>query len=575
MINPTSCRFLVLLAASALLSAGCAEIEPKPYSRSEGHIEASDPDAAPKAEIPEVTTQSPVLPEPTPAAALEKYTVVVNEVPVKELLFALARDADLNVDLYPGIDGLVTLNAVDQTLPQILDRISRQVDIRYEFEDNNIIVSPDTPFFKSYTVDYVNMSRNTTAGNQLATQINTTGGDTVGGGGGSGGGSRGGGNNSTTDVQSTSNNLFWQRLVSNVAAIIDDPIGQQRGSDGDIPSSANIVATPEAGTINVRATSKQHEYIEEHVSNVVESAQRQVLIQATIVEVELNDQYEAGVNWQALDIAESSLSIASNTIFNPIRAGAANIGNSVTGGDSTSSVLALEYDGNDFSSLINLLEEFGNTNVLSSPQLMVLNNQTAVLKAVENFVYFEIEADTTSTQTNAITTVDSEVRTVPIGVVMAVTPQISNSGVVTLNVRPTVSDQARDAVADPAIGLIRAQISQSNGGAASDIQIPDNLVPVIRVREMESMLRLNSGQTAVLGGLMQNRDVESENAIPGLSKIPLFGRAFQSKRRSLRKSELVIFLRPVIVNNPNLDQDLENYRQFLDQGFDKGSAERD
>lgn len=564
MANQLAGRFF-LLGLAGLLVAGCAETEPRPYSHSTGHIGPDAEAVPPSATIPEVARQTPVLPEPTPGPAMEKYTVVVNEVPVREILFALARDADLNVDIYPGISGEVTLNAVDQTLPQILDRISRQVAVRYEIEDNNIIISPDDPFFKSYDVDYVNISRNTTADNRLTTQISTTGSSDVGSGG--GGRSSGGDNNSTTDIQSISENLFWQRLVTNIAAIINDPLSQQAGgrsAGGEIPASANIVASPETGVLNVRATSKQHDYIARHVSRVVDSAQRQVVIQVTIAEVQLSDEYEAGINWQALDIADSSISIASRTLFDPV--------GQVTG--SASPMLALQYDGNDFSSVLNMLEEFGRTNVLSSPQLMVMNNQTAILKAVENFVYFEIESDTTSTQTNAITTVNSQVRTVPIGIVMAVTPQISDAGVITLNVRPTVSE-INAIKNDPSVALIRAQIAQSGQPGVGNISgdIPENEVPEIRVREMESMLRLNSGQTAILGGLMQNVEREMTNAIPGLSRIPLLGRAFETRGRRYEKSELVIFLRPILVNNPSIAEDLNDYEALLNRRSSRDMGE--
>src|SRR5690554_2797094 len=133
----------------ALLLFGCAEIEPKPFEPSPAHILK---EKAPSGEIPELVQKAPVLPPPQPPVELEKYTVVVNEVPVKELLFALARDAKLNVDIDPRINGVVTINAVDQTMPQILERIARQVDMRYEFRDNNLLIQPDEPFFKTYKV---------------------------------------------------------------------------------------------------------------------------------------------------------------------------------------------------------------------------------------------------------------------------------------------------------------------------------------------------------------------------------------------------------------------------------------
>lgn len=258
---------------------------------------------------------------------------------------------------------------------------------------------------------------------------------------------------------------------------------------------------------------------------------------------------QPGIDWEALDIAGSSISIISRTL--PVAAPVAG------------PLMTLRYDGSDFGSVIRLLEEFGATNVLSSPQAMVLNNQTAVLKAVTNVVYFELRADTTSTQTTALTTVNTETRTVPEGVVMAVTPQISPDGTVTLNVRPTVSRISRF-VPDPSIALIQAQFAQA-GGVIGDVDIPPNEVPEMEVREMESMLRLYDGQTAILGGLMQDETLEGTDAIPGLSRIPFLGRAFRTDTRQYRKSELVVFLRPVIVRTPSLSADLEDYRPVLER----------
>ena len=529
---------------------GCAEMEPKPFEPSQGHIQ-SDKDAIPPDEdrIPEVVTGAPALPEPEPAKPLEKYTVVVNEVPVKELLFALARDADLNVDLYPGLQGNVTLNAVDQTLPQILDRISRQIDIRYEFKDDNIIITPDDPYFKDYRVDYVNMSRDTSSTNRVATQISTTGGTATGGGGGGGagggggGGSSGGNNNSTTNVQSLSFNRFWQTMVTNISALIGEPISGSGAASGEIPVTDNVIASPETGIINVRATSKEHDLIGQYISQMEESAQRQVLIQATIVEVALNDQYQAGIDWQALDIFGSGIDLLSTTI-NPA------IPNSPIPGSLTQAIFA--YEDTDSSGtlrnqpVVRLLEEFGETQVLSSPQLMALNNQTAILKVVENVVYFEIDSEVSQGALGGqVTSVDTTAQTVPVGIVMALTPQINETGIVTLNVRPTIS-RVTNNVQDP------------NPQAA----VP-NFVPQIEVREMESMLRLTSGQVAVLGGLMEDSTRDDEDRIPGFADIPLIGKAFATKTKDYQKRELVILLRPVVVNNPSVNADLRQYRPYL------------
>ena len=136
----------IIISLLCVFICSCTEIEPKPFEPSSAHIDKEIPQTS--AEIPEIVVDEPVLPPPTASPALEKYTVVVNDVPVRELLFALARDAEINVDIAQDIEGSVTLNAVEQTLPQILERISRQVDMRYEFHDQNLLVSPDKPFLR-------------------------------------------------------------------------------------------------------------------------------------------------------------------------------------------------------------------------------------------------------------------------------------------------------------------------------------------------------------------------------------------------------------------------------------------
>ncbi|RKZ69261.1 MAG: type II and III secretion system protein, partial [Gammaproteobacteria bacterium] len=266
---------LILISSLAIFTflAACTQIEPVPFVPSPGHIH-EEPQAA--GDIPELATQTPVLPAPAPAAELEKYTVVVNEVPVKELLFALARDAQINVDIDPVIEGVVTINAIDQTLPQILDRIARQVDLRYVYHGENLQIIPDEPYLRSYTIDYVNMSRDTTSTNTVATQIAST------SGGGEGGG--GGGNNSTTDVTSISNHHFWETLVLNVSAILGEELGGGGGGDGGVSITGSVIPNPEAGLLIVRATAAQHQQVQEFIDQAQERAQRQVLIQVTIAE---------------------------------------------------------------------------------------------------------------------------------------------------------------------------------------------------------------------------------------------------------------------------------------------------
>ncbi|MCZ6803740.1 MAG: secretin N-terminal domain-containing protein [Proteobacteria bacterium] len=537
----------IILFVLILFVSGCAElgIESEPLEPSSGHINIEESPAA-ESEIPALVEQAPVLPEPGPVEPLERYTVVVNEVPVKELLFALARDAKINVDIHPAISGVVTINAVEQTLPQILKRITRQVDIRYEYEGDNLFIVLDEPFFRIYEVGYLNLSRETSGSVTVSTQIASTssGGDSGGG---------GGRNTSTTSITSESHHEFWENLETSITAIIGGSLGS--GAD-----SNSIVVNPESGLITVSATASQHEQIQGLIDRTLESIKRQVLIQATVVEVDLSDQYQHGIDWTVIGLGGAGFALGSNLlggagfVIDEIgNLGLANPG--LNGPPVTSSTTNIEYfdadaSGQRLNAIVSLLSEFGETRVLSSPQIMVLNNHTAVLKVVENFVYFEVEQEIESgnalTGTGPLLATTTTARTIPIGLVLTVIPQISRDDSVILNVRPTISSVVRTEIdPNPALVLVR------------------NEIPVVRVREMESILRVNSNQIAVLGGLMQDTIRNRDRKTPFLADLPLVGNLFKAVDRESIKSELVIFLRPIVIKNASLDGDLKEYRPFL------------
>ena len=544
------------VACFLVIAGGCTEMRPTPLIAAENHLPA-DTQAPAYPEVADLVEPTPYLPPPAPIEETELYTVVVNEVPVKELLFALARDADLNVDVVGDLEGTVTLNAIDQTLTQILDRLSRQVAMRYDVEGGTITVSRDTPYFRTYEVGYVNLSRDVDSQVSVSTRVATTGqtgiaGIGMGGGGQAGGANQGAGgqNESRTELKTRSYNRFWETLRDNVLALLDqevtaDPVGNN-----------NVIVNAEAGLLTVRATARQHETIQRYVDNVLANAKRQVLIEATIVEVTLNDQYQAGVDWRLLlDPGESGFTVDQSLL------------GAVTDGFIDNNITSFVFGYRDPDTgngavdvTIRLLEEFGDTRVLSSPRLMALNNQTAVLKVVQELVYFDIEVTNTDSTLNAQgrTLVESEVRSVPVGLVMAVTPQVSPNDEVTLTVRPTISQQIGNAI-DPAPQLI----GQVFGNEASDIT---NTVPVIRVREMESVLKVGNGQIAVLGGLMQDEVNIGTRSVPGASRIPIIGDLlFNTDETVASKTELVIFLRPVVVREPSLEGDLREYRRYLEQ----------
>ena len=516
---------VVVLAALSMLSA-CA---PTPQRPDAGHL---DSPLAAKQDIPAPVQRVPLLEPPQPAAPLETYSVVVTDVPVKDMLFALARDAGLNVDVHPGVAGTVTLNAIDQTLPQILDRIARQADVRFTQEGDTLQVEPDVPFLRNYKIDYVNMGRNNQSDVSVATQIATTGQSAVGESGGSSGG-----NNSTTQVTSTSNHQFWATLERNVRAIL----GEAPGTDTS-QGSAAVIINAESGVLSVRATSREHRQVQAFVDQVLVSAQRQVMIEATVVEVTLNDKYQLGVDWNLIAngagwSVEQSL-LGTNLSEEPFSL--------LTYADPDTKL-------GDTRTSIGMLRQFGDVKVLSSPKIMAINNQTALLKVVDNLVYFTIEAETTATEGVSNTTFTTTVHTVPVGFVMSVTPQINETDTVILNIRPTIS-RVTSFVNDPNPALISA-----------DGRRTESSVPQIQVREMDSLLRINSGQTAVLGGLIQDSVDLNRSGTPLLSELPGIGDAFSYRDNRVNRTELVIFLRPRVIRDASLNGDLADYQRYLPQ----------
>ena len=556
-------RTTVAIVALGALLAGCGH---KPMQPDETHIAAGQ--ARPEGTIPPPVQITPVLPKPTPMARPETYSVVVSNVRVQELLFALARDARLQIDIDPSLAGTVTLNAVDQTLPQLLTRIGRQVDMRYELDGQNLVVMRDTPYLRVYRIDYVNLARDAKIVAGMAMQVS--------GGGSPTGGAAGGQNNSTATINSVSANKFWDTLIDNIKAILREtdkvlpagasaqaaapttaPVQPAPGAAAPLQVAAapsatfleagSVIANPESGLLNIRATSRQHETIQQFLDQVLANSRRQVLIEVTVAEVRLSSQYQRGIDWQRLRTGAAAAGVP-----------AFGTGNSGLEFSQRSNVTRPGFNENQFilggaiTSLnlnfaFKLLESFGDVRVLSSPKLSVLNNQFAVLKVVDNLVYFTVSSQTSqAANTGTLQSISTTANTVPVGLVMTVVPQISDHDSISLNVRPSISRLLRF-VADPNPLLTTV----------------GNFIPEIQTREMESMLRLESGQVAVLGGLMEDVQDRSEDAIPGVRNVPGIGQLFSQRSDESRKTELVIFLRATVIRDPSVEGDYRSLRSLL------------
>ena len=466
------------------------------------------------------------------------FSVVVQSVPAQEVLFALARDSALDLDIIGVVAGTITLNAVNQPLQKILGKISRQVAIRYELTPGSLLVVADTAEIRSYRVDYPNISRSSQSRVDLSTQIGslrTAGGEEQ---------NSASSNGSQMSIENNSQNRFWQTLTSNIAGII----GEEKtaaGADAEPPAGGNIFVNRESGIIAVRATDRQHRVIEQLIHEVVSSSKRQVLIEATVVEVTLSDNFESGIDWRILDNN-------GGTAFDyaQILSGTPSASEAIT---SNNELLSYRHSGGslgDVTATLKLLQQFGEVQVLSSPKIITLNNQPAVLKVVDNRVYFTFEVGRQQRENGDLNTVvDSSVHSVPIGLVMNVTPFINGRDEVILNVRPTIS-RILNFATDPSPAL------------AGQTEI-ENLIPEIQVREMESVLRVQSGEVAIIGGLMQNKVDNRNTGLPVVGQLPWLGKLFSRDTKKLEKTELLVFLRPTVMKGYDFKRNDDRLRRFV------------
>jgi len=316
-------------------------------------------------------------------------------------------------------------------------------------------------------------------------------------------------------------------------------IGQRNNNSESNTDNTDVIVNKEAAIITVNANHKTHRVIQDYLNYIMLSSKRQVMIEATIAEIQLSDNYQAGVDWNLVQTSVSGITLDQSIL-----------GDNLLKPPAFALSLTDNNKKNPLRVTLRALEKFGDVKVISSPKIMVLNNQTALLKVVDNIVYFTINVMIEPATDNSprLVTYESEVHTVPIGFVMAVTAFVNDTDNITLNIRPTISRQI-GSVIDPNPAL-----------ADTDVE---NSIPVIQVREMESILKIHNSDTAVLGGLMQNEINENSSGLPLLSAIPMVGDFFSMKEKNYGKSELVIFIKPSVIKTASLEKDLTSWKKYL------------
>jgi general secretion pathway protein D len=329
----------------------------------------------------------------------------------------------------------------------------------------------------------------------------------------------------------------------------------QQMTPTQLAQQSSFSVNKQAGMVSVFGNSRQQRLVKSYINAVSDRVSSQVLIEAKIVEVNLTDEYKSGINW----FSSKTLGTNGNQvgIGSPLGQATSTLPTLASGAVSSANLAndftTLFWKGKDLSAMLNFVKDFGTTRTLSSPRITVMNNQTAVLKVAENQVYFTITVQTTpgSTGVAATTTYSSTLHTVPIGLVMTVQPSINTEKEeVTLSLRPTVSRIVAN-VDDPAVLLVNAAIHSQ--------------VPVVEVREMDSVVTVGSGEIVIMGGLMQERTKNQSNGVPGVMDVPVIGNLAKATDDLSNVVELVIFLKATMVRGSNSvhDGDKDLYKRYI------------
>jgi len=445
-------------------------------------------------------------------------TVQLVAAPVEQVLYTLANDAQLQIQLNQPLAGNVTLLSDNQPIESLLKQVASQVPMYWQIDQGVLQLWGDKPYTMSYAVDYLNMDRFTRSRVGLATQVGTIN---------AGSDSSGGvSNSSQTSLENSADHHFWASLVNDLDGLVNTT---------DQQNTSNYTVNRDAGMVTLTGAAPVHNRLKSYLEKLNSHAHRQVLIEATVVEVALSNEFQAGVDWQLLSNEATGVSAAQILSGSP-QINTDSVGRVVPPNGLLSLVQKSKLG--TLSGTLNLLEQFGDVRILSKPRIIALNNQTSVLKVVDNRVYFTVNVERQRSENKDEIITETQIHTVPVGLVMNVTPYIDDADDVMLNVRPTLS-RILGFVDDPNPEL-----------ASADVR---NSVPEIQVREMESMLRVKSGEMAVIGGLMQDVKDGSDRFLPGIARVPVIGALFRQRRKTRQQSELLIVLKPTVLPAVNSD----------------------
>lgn len=582
-------RLRTASALAGLLLAGCTATQIPPastYDRIRGEVKgAAEQPVKPAAAQPappaavDRALLPPVQAAPArPAARPEpRFDLAVSNAPAQQVFLAIVTGTPYSMLVHPDVTGAMTINLKDVTVAEALETIRDLYGYEYRVQGRRISILPNTLQTRIFQVNYLASRRKgmtdmrvTSGSISSTTNSNGTGTTPVGGATGTGGTS---GSTTSTPVESSriatqSDNDFWSDLTAALRAIVGTEGGRQ------------VIVNAMSGVIAVRGMPADQRNVEEYLHKTQLIVERQVMLEAKIIEVQLSDGFASGVNWAAFRNQSSHATAgvgAPGTVLQPngpLATGVSGLdlanrtytgatlesdpgSTLVTDAANLGAMFGLAFRSQSFAALLQFLETQGNVQVLSSPRIATLNNQKAVLKVgTDEFFVTGVTTNTTTSGTNTVTSPTITVQPFFSGIALDVTPQIDDGDEVILHLHPSIS-------------VVAEKQKSVNLGNLGNFQLP---LAASTVNESDSVVRVQDGNIVAIGGLMRQQQSGSASGLPGTTDVPVVGALFGQRGKASSKSELVILLKPTIIRgSATWKQDLADTEARL-QAYDPRQA---